>query len=162
MRAFALPLFAVLSLGLVQCSPQSGEEEAKPTDFRSTVEVKLTPATVAKLGEKGEKVVLKAFYFGIVTQETVSLADPNDGTIHLGTDMYDPKVKDGQTVHLTAKAIDRAKLGQISQGKPIVRLETYAAKDGKRVETMLCNDTQDYVEVLQKQVYTIRCDLNQQ
>jgi hypothetical protein len=160
MRRFALPLFAVLSLALVQCSPQPGEE-AKPTDFRSTVEVKLTPAAVAKLGEKGEKAVLAAFYFGIVTQDTASLADPNDGTIHLGTDTYTVELKDSQTVHLTARAIEPTKLEQVSQGKPILRLEAYAAKDGQRVKTMLCNDYQDYVEALQKQVLTIRCDLNQ-
>ncbi|ESQ87085.1 hypothetical protein ABAC460_21180 [Asticcacaulis sp. AC460] len=161
MRRLALPLFALLSLGLAQCSPQ-GAEDTKPASFRSTVEVKLPTATVARLNEKGEKATLTAFYFGIVTQDTMSLADPDDGTIHLGTDTYDLVLRDSQTVHLTAKAVDRAKLDKISQGKPILHLEVFATKDGKRVETMLCNDTQDYVEELQKQVYTVRCDLNQQ
>ena len=137
-------------------------DAAEPASLRSTVEVRLTPAAVAKLTSKGEKAVAEAFYFGIVTQDTASMADPQDGTIHLGKDLYDLPLQDVQTVHLTAKAVDPARLDLVAQGKPIVRLEAYATKDGQRVKTMLCNDYQDYVEAAQKQVVTLRCDLNQE
>ncbi|ESQ75512.1 hypothetical protein [Asticcacaulis sp. AC402] len=161
MRLFAIPLFASLGLALVQCSPQSGEE-SKPTSLRSTVELKLTPAAVAKLKATGETAVLDALYFGIVTQETASMADPKDGTIHLGTDLYDLPPKASQTVRLTAKSVDPAKFDLISQGRPILRVAAYASKDGQRVETLSCHDYQDYVDVVQKQAVTLRCDLSQQ
>lgn len=161
MSRIMLSTAALAVLALVQCSPAPPETPAesspKPVDYGYDVAVTLTPAAAQKLAARGDKLTLEVLYYGNVTPQTASMADPADGTLHLNTDKVEVEPV-SQTVHMTGAGVDPARLPYITQQKPLALLNVYGSRNGKKDPVIACRVFQDYVTAAQEKPVAIPCD----
>ncbi len=163
MRVLILAATAVSALALCQCSPKadttatsSSAAPAAAPSFAYDVTLDLTPAAIAAVKAKKQKVTVSVMYYGNVTPASQALADPKDGTLHLNTDVMqvDPA---NQTVHLTGAGANVPHLKDITGQKPLALLIVYAGKSPD-TSSIRCTDFQDYVASAQQSPVTLHCD----
>ncbi len=149
-------------LALAACSkPQDAAPQAqaaKPASFGYDIALSITPAAAAKMAKTGDNITVFALYYGNATPASASLADPSDGTIHLNTDKVEVEAKD-QTVHMTGEGVNTPNFDKITEKKPLVLINLFATKAGKKNLAIACNGFQDYVSSAQARPVAIRCDL---
>ncbi len=156
-------VFASLAvLALAACSkpesPAAPAEAPKAASFAYDIALSFTPAAVEKVTKHGDKVTIAALYYGNATPSSVSLADPSDGTIHLNTDHAEVEAKD-QTVHMTGEGVNTPNFDKIVEKKPLVQLNVFATRAGKKDPVIACSVFQDYVASAQAAPVKIRCDV---
>ena len=162
MRAFILAAAAASAVLLCQCSPKadtaapSSAAPAAAPSFAYDVSLDFTPAALAAVKAKKQKVTLSVMYYGNVTPASQALADPKDGTLHLATDVV--QVDPGnQTVHMTGAGANVPNLKNITARKPLALLIVYAGKSAD-ASSIRCTDFQDYVSTAQQSPVTLHCD----
>lgn len=159
----------ILSLGmavlpLTQCSPKAEAPAASTSatpaaiDYGYDIALSFTPAALEKIKARGSQMEISALYYGNARPSTVQLADPKDGTIHLNTDTLQVEARD-QTVHMTGAGAQTENLQHITGQKPLVLINIYSTKDGKKDGLIGCGVFQDYVESAQAKPVAIHCDL---
>jgi len=151
---------AVLALAACSKSEEAAPapaEAPKPANFAYDIALSFTPAAVEKVTKHGDKVTISALYYGNATPSSVSLADPSDGTIHLNTDRVEVDARD-QTVHMTGEGVNTPNFDKIVEKKPLVLLNIFATKAGKKDPVIACGVFQDYVASAQGAPVKIRCD----
>ncbi len=155
---------SVCGLALAACSPKPAETSAdnsqasKPEGYGYDVALTFTPAAAAKVAQRGDKVTIAALYYGNATPASVALADAKDGTIHLTTDLVETDASD-HPVHMTGAGANVPNLQYITQKKPLVQLNIYASKAGKKDPVIACSVFQDYVASAQLAPVAIHCDV---
>lgn len=157
-----LVVAALAVLALAGCSkPEEAAapaEAPKPAGFGYDVALSFTPAAIDKVTKRGDTVTISALYYGNATPASVSLADPSDGTIHLNTDHVEVEAKD-QTVHMTGEGVNTPNFDKITGKKPLVQLNVFASRAGKKDPVIACSVFQDYVASAQAAPVKIRCDV---
>lgn len=162
-RLYAFGLLATAGL-LVQCSPKedvpaaSASPSSAAADYSYDIALTFTPAALEKIKARGSQMEVAALYYGNARPSTVQMADPKDGTIHLNTDKVQIEAKD-QTVHMTGEGVDPAKVPHITAEKPLVQINIYSTKGGKKDGLIGCGVFQDYVESAQVRPVAIQCDV---
>lgn len=162
MRFLILAATAVSALALCQCSPKtetaatsSSTTSAAPS-FAYDIALDFTPAALAAVKAKGQKVTVSVMYYGNVTPASQALADPKDGTLHLNTDVVQIDAAN-QTVHMTGAGANAPHLKDITGKKPLALLVVYAGKSPD-TSSIRCTDFQDYVSSAQQSPVTLHCD----
>lgn len=159
----------ILSLGvavlpLTQCSPKAEAPAASASatpaaiDYGYDIALSFTPAALEKIKARGSQMEISALYYGNARPSTVQLADPKDGTIHLNTDTLQVEARD-QTVHMTGAGAQTENLQHITGQKPLVLINIYSTKGGRKDGLIGCGVFQDYVESAQAKPVAIHCDL---
>lgn len=150
------------ALALVQCSPKADAPPASAVpaavDYSYDIALSFTPAAIEKIKARGSQMEISALYYGNARPSTVQLADPKDGTIHLNTDTLQVEAKD-QTIHMTGAGAQTENLQHITGQKPLVLINIYSTKGGKKDGLIGCDVFQDYVESAQAKPVAIHCDL---
>lgn len=152
------------ALALVQCSPKADAPAASASavpaavDYSYDIALSFTPAAIEKIKARGSQMEISALYYGNARPSTVQLADPKDGTIHLNTDTLQVEAKD-QTIHMTGAGAQTENLQHITGQKPLVLINIYSTKGGKKDGLIGCDVFQDYVESAQAKPVAIHCDL---
>lgn len=162
MRLLILAATAASALALFQCSPKT-ETTATPSPAASAapslaydINLDFTPAAVAAVKAKRQKVTVEVLYYGNTTPASQALADPKDGTLHLNTDILQVDAAN-QTVHMTGAGADVPHLKDIAARKPLALLTVYAGKSPD-ASPIHCTDFQDYVSSAQQNPVTLHCD----
>jgi len=161
MRAFVFATAAAAMLGLCQCSPKADTAASSPAapaapSFAYDVNLDFTPAALAAVKAHQQKVTVSVMYYGNVTPASQALADPKDGTLHLGTDVVQVDAAN-QTVHMTGAGANVPHLKDITGQKPLALLIVYAGKTPD-TSSIRCTDFQDYVATAQQSPVTLHCD----
>lgn len=164
MRFLILAATAVSALALCQCAPKTDTAAASSSassiavapSFAYDVALDFTPAALASVKAKGQKVTVSVMYYGNVTPASQALADPKDGTLHLNTDVVQVEAGN-QTVHMTGAGANAPHLKDITGQKPLALLIVYAGKTPE-TSSIRCTDFQDYVSNAQQSPVTLHCD----
>jgi len=162
MRIPILAAAAISALLLWQCSPKTDGPAAgssaspQAPSFAYDVNLDFTPAALAAVKAKKQKVTVSVMYYGNVTPASQALADPKDGTLHLNTDVVEVEPVN-QTVHMTGAGANVAHLKDITGRKPLALLIVYAGKTPD-TSSIRCTDFQDYVATAQQNPVTLKCD----
>ncbi len=155
---------SVLVLAVAACSPKPAEapQATAPAapNFAYDIALSFTPAAAEKVAKRGDKVTISALYYGNPTTAAASeaLEDAKDGTIHLNTDLLEVDAKD-QTVHMTGAGAQVPNLQMIVEKKPLVLLNIFATKAGRKDPIIGCGVFQDYVANAQPKPIAIACDV---
>ncbi len=162
MRVLILAAATVSALALCQCSPKAdtaattSSTAASAPSFAYDITLDFTPAALAAVKAKGQKVTVSVMYYGNVTPASQALADPKDGTLHLNTDVVQIDAAN-QTVHMTGAGANVPHLADITGKKPLALLVVYAGKSAD-TSSIRCTDFQDYVATAQQSPVTLKCD----
>jgi hypothetical protein len=162
-KAVSIFCVGLATLALVQCSPKADAPAASsatpaPVDYSYDIALSFTPAAIETIKARGSQMEISALYYGNARPSTVQLADPKDGTIHLNTDILQVEAKD-QAVHMTGAGAQTENLQHITGQKPLVQLNIYSTKAGKKDGLIGCGVFQDYVESAQAKPVAIQCDV---
>ena len=162
MRAFILATVALSAALLCQCSAKtdtaasSSAAPAAAPSFAYDVNIDFTPAALAAIKAKKQKVTVSVMYYGNVTPASQALADPKDGTLHLNTNTVEVEAGN-QTVHMSGAGANAPHLKDITAQKPLALLTVYAGKSPD-ASSIHCTDFQDYVSAAQQSSVTLHCD----
>lgn len=163
-KAIATITLGLAALALVQCSPKADAPAASSAaapaavNYSYDIALSFTPAALETIKSRGSQMEISALYYGNARPSTVQLADPKDGTIHLNTDVLQVEAKD-QTVHMTGAGAQVENLQHITGQKPLVLINIYSTKGGKKDGRIGCGVFQDYVESAQAKPVAIQCDV---
>ena len=163
-KSILILILGMAVLPLTQCSPKeeapAASASATPAaiDYSYDIALSFTPAAIQKIKARGSQMEISALYYGNARPSTVQLADPKDGTIHLNTDTLQVEARD-QTVHMTGAGAQTGNLQHITGQKPLVLINIYSTKGGKKDGLIGCGVFQDYVESAQARPVAIHCDL---